>query len=67
MGQHAPGGDIIRVTEETLVGQLAWALMTMADGLFMVEATTPLWPLEDASEIVAAGIETVATAAMNHP
>lgn len=67
VGQHAPGGDIIRVTEETLVGQLAWALMTMADGLFMVEATTPLWPLEDASEIVAAGIETVATAAMNHP
>ncbi len=67
LGQGAPRGDIIRVTEETLVGQLSWALMTMADGLFMSEATTPLWPLEETSAIVAVGIETVATAAGERP
>lgn len=67
LGMLHPRGDIIRVTEETLVGQLSWALMTMADGLFMSEATTPLWPLEETSAIVAVGIETVATAAGERP
>lgn len=55
LGVEPPPEDIVLAATTTLPGILAWAMMTLADGLFMVETISPLWPLVDSSEAIAAG------------
>lgn len=48
-----PMGSGAEIATRDTAGILAWATMTLADGLFVVEAVSPLWPLSDASPILA--------------
>lgn len=57
LGVEAPPEDIILAATTSLPGILSWAMMTVADGLFMVETVSPRWPLVDASDPIAAGFE----------
>ncbi len=57
LGVDPPTMDITQAATETVPGILAWAMMTLADGLFMVETVSPLWPLADASDAIAAGLD----------
>lgn len=59
------GSDAPRDDREAPAGSLpellSWAVMTLVDGLFVVEAVSPLWPITDASEVLAAGLAYVTT------
>lgn len=55
LGVPPPPDDVVTAATTSVPGILAWAMMTLADGLFMVETVSPLWPLTDASDALAAG------------
>lgn len=55
LGLPPPPEDVVVAATTSMPGILAWAMMTLADGLFMVETVSPLWPLTDASDALAAG------------
>ncbi len=57
LGVEAPRGSADEVSTGSLPGMLSWAVMTLVDGLFMVEAVSPLWALTDASDVIADGLE----------
>lgn len=63
LGVPVPDGTAVEVAASSLPGMLAWTLMTLCDGLFVVEAVSPLWPVSDASEVIAEGLHHVVAAA----
>ena len=65
LGMTMPDGTAAEVAESSLPGMLSWTLMTLCDGLFVVEAVSPGspdWPVSDVSEVITEGLRHVVTA-----
>ncbi|SDB86707.1 DNA-binding transcriptional regulator, AcrR family [Raineyella antarctica] len=59
LGVETPQGSAVDVATGSLPGMLSWAMMTLSDGLFMVETVSPLWDMTDASDVIAEALESV--------
>lgn len=58
-----PGAAV--VSTSSAAGRLAWAALTVVDGLFLLEAAYPRWPLTATGEGIAAGLGHAAAALLD--